>query len=76
MSGSTVNISVFTLHSGGVCDGDAVLSGYLPVLLPAHLAGGLSGKQAVRFCTFLSYSLCSPHIHRLVSLLRYLQLGI
>lgn len=54
MSGSTVNISVFTLHSGGVCDGDAVLSGYLPVLLPAHLAGGLSGKQAVRFCTFLS----------------------
>lgn len=53
MSRFAVNVSVFTLCSGGVCDGYAVLSGYLPLLLPAHLAGGLSGEQAVRFSTFL-----------------------
>lgn len=41
-------LSVSTLYSGGVCDGHAVLSGYLPLILPSHLAGGLSGEQAVR----------------------------
>lgn len=39
---------LFGLHSRGVCDGDAVLSGDLPVVLPAHVADGLCGEQEVR----------------------------
>lgn len=38
---------LFGLHSRGLCDGDAVLSGDLLVFLPAHVAGGLCGEQEV-----------------------------
>lgn len=50
-----------TPHSRGVCDGDAVLPGDLPLLLPAHLAGGLCGEQAVGFSTKLLDS--KPQLH-------------
>lgn len=42
------NASSSWLHSAGVCDGHALLSGHLLLLLPAHLLGGLRGEQAVR----------------------------
>lgn len=42
------NASVSILHSGRVCDGHAVVSGYFPLLLPCHSAGGLSGEETVR----------------------------
>lgn len=43
-----VSLCVFSPHSGGVCDGHAVLSGDLLLLLSAHIPHGLPGEQAVR----------------------------
>lgn len=39
--------------SGCIRDGHAILPGHLPLLLPAHLPGGLCGEQEVcrsRYC--------------------------
>lgn len=44
-----VQMHLFDLHSWGVCDGDAVLSGDLPFFLPAYVAGGLCGEETVRY---------------------------
>lgn len=60
------NRSLLTLHSGGVCDGHAVLSGDLPLFLPAHVAGVLRGEQAVRFLLFF---LCDPKLRSFMHLL-------
>lgn len=49
-----VQIHLLSLHSWGVCDGNAVLPGDLPFFLPAHFAGCLCREQTVRHLQFLN----------------------
>lgn len=58
--------SLLSPLSGGVCDGDAVLPGDLPLLLRPHLPGGLCGEQTVSLsncppvCLSAAFLLCVP----------------
>lgn len=59
-TGARCSRLLVSLHSSGVCDGDALLSGHLPLLLPAHFAGGLCGETTVRHFRGGQESGCRP----------------